>query len=91
MIWKVPKLRGIRLFTNLYFCDATVAYVYRVEGNPHYFDSGGACWSTRTPAIRAGLNDLSQSAYAAPAPKPVERAIGHPRPGYCSKIRHVGE
>jgi hypothetical protein len=45
-----------------------------------YFDSVGGCWTTRTPAIRAGLNDRSQSAYAAPAPKPVERAMGHARP-----------
>lgn len=34
----------------------------------------------RTPGILAGLNDRSQSAYAAPAPKPVERAMGHARP-----------
>lgn len=34
----------------------------------------------RVPGILAGLNDRSQSAYAAPAPKPVERAIGHARP-----------
>jgi len=30
--------------------------------------------------MRAGLKDRSQSAYAAPAPKPVERAMGHVRP-----------
>jgi len=35
---------------------------------------------TRTPGILAGLNERSQSAYAAPAPKPVDRAIGHVRP-----------
>ena len=53
----------------------------RVEGTSlSYFDSVGGCWTTRTPAIRAGLNDRSQSAYAAPAPKPVERAMGHARP-----------
>lgn len=34
----------------------------------------------RVPGILAGLNDRSQSAYAAPAPKPVDRAIGHVRP-----------
>lgn len=34
----------------------------------------------RTPGILAGLNERSQSAYAAPAPKPVERAIGHALP-----------
>jgi hypothetical protein len=34
----------------------------------------------RVPGILAGLKDRSQSAYAAPAPKPVERAIGHVRP-----------
>lgn len=46
-----------------------------------YFDSaGGCCWTMRTPAMRAGLKDRSQSAYAAPAPKPVERAMGHARP-----------
>jgi len=45
-----------------------------------YFDSAGGCWTTRTPAMRAGLKDRSQSAYAAPAPKPVERATGHARP-----------
>jgi hypothetical protein len=45
-----------------------------------YFESVGGCWTTRTPAMRAGLNDRSQSAYAAPAPKPVERAMGHARP-----------
>jgi hypothetical protein len=50
-------------------------------GGGDYFDSaGGCCWTTRTPAMRAGLKDRSQSAYAAPAPKPVERAIGHARP-----------
>ena len=45
-----------------------------------YFDSAGGCWTTRTPGMRAGLKDRSQSAYAAPAPKPVERATGHARP-----------
>ncbi len=34
----------------------------------------------RAPGILAGLNDRSQSAYAAPAPNPVDRAIGHVRP-----------
>lgn len=33
----------------------------------------------RVPETRAGLNERSQSAYAAPIPKPVERAIGHVR------------
>lgn len=51
-----------------------------VEGLEGYFDSAGGCWTTRTPAMRAGLKDRSQSAYAAPAPKPVERAMGHARP-----------
>jgi len=59
--------------------------IYRVprskeEGVGGYFDSAGGCWTTRTPAMRAGLKDRSQSAYAAPAPKPVERATGHARP-----------
>ena len=36
--------------------------------------------STLTPAILAGLNERSQSAYAAPAPKPVDSAMGHVRP-----------
>jgi len=31
----------------------------------------------RVPGILAGLNDLSQSAYAAPAPNPVDSAMGH--------------
>ena len=52
----------------------------RGEDERGYFDSVGGCWTTRTPAIRAGLNERSQSAYAAPAPKPVERAMGHARP-----------
>ena len=30
--------------------------------------------------MRAGLNERSQSAYAIPAPNPVESAIGQPRP-----------
>jgi hypothetical protein len=34
----------------------------------------------RVPGILAGLNERSQSAYAAPAPKPVDKAIGHVRP-----------
>ena len=34
----------------------------------------------RTPGILVGLNERSQSAYAAPAPKPVDRAIGQARP-----------
>jgi hypothetical protein len=34
----------------------------------------------RVPGMRAGLNERSQSAYAMPAPKPVESAIGHVRP-----------
>jgi len=58
------------------------AYYYLPKGGRDergYFDSVGGCWTTRTPAIRAGLNDRSQSAYAAPAPKPVERAMGHAR------------
>jgi hypothetical protein len=37
----------------------------------------------RVPETRAGLNERSQSAYAAPIPKPVERAIGHVRPETC--------
>lgn len=53
-----------------------------------YFDSAGGCWTTRTPAMRAGLKDRSQSAYAAPAPKPVERAMGHVRPG-AIKIHRI--
>ncbi len=32
------------------------------------------------PGILAGLKERSQSAYAAPAPKPVDNAIGHVRP-----------
>lgn len=34
----------------------------------------------RVPGILAGLNERSQSAYAAPIPKPVDRPIGHVRP-----------
>ena len=34
----------------------------------------------RVPGILAGLNERSQSAYAAPAPNPVVSAIGHARP-----------
>ena len=59
------------------------AYYYLPKGGRDergYFDSVGGCWTTRTPAMRAGLNDRSQSAYAAPAPNPVERAMGHARP-----------
>ena len=59
------------------------AYYYLPKGGRDergYFGSVGGCWTTRTPAMRAGLNDRSQSAYAAPAPKPVERAMGHARP-----------
>jgi len=37
---------------------------------------------TRVPGILAGLKDLSQSAHAAPVPKPVPRAMGHVRPGF---------
>jgi hypothetical protein len=40
----------------------------------------------RVPGIRAGLKERSQSAYAAPAPKPVERAIGHVRPVIAMKL-----
>lgn len=40
------------------------------------------------PGIRAGLNDRSQSAYAIPAPKPVESAIGHVRPGEGYSMSH---
>jgi hypothetical protein len=90
MIWKVPAQRHTTIYKSLSLrCHSSVR-LSSGRDKPHYFDSGGACWSTRTPAIRAGLNDRSQSAYAAPAPKPVERAIGHARPGYCSKIRYVG-
>jgi hypothetical protein len=66
------------------------AYYYLPKGGRDgrgYFDSVGGCWTTRTPAMRAGLNDRSQSAYAAPAPKPVERAMGHARPGI--NLRYV--
>ena len=55
-------------------------FYQKVEEWNDYFDSAGGCWTTRTPAIRAGLKERSQSAYAAPAPKPVERAMGHARP-----------
>ena len=34
----------------------------------------------RVPGTRAGLKERSQSAYAAPAPNPVESATGHVRP-----------
>jgi hypothetical protein len=34
----------------------------------------------RVPGILAGLKERSQSAYAAPAPKPVDSATGHVRP-----------
>jgi len=40
----------------------------------------------RVPGIRAGLKERSQSAYAAPAPKPVERAIGHVRPVIAKEL-----
>lgn len=50
---------------------------------PH-FASGAAVASVLgmilVPGIRAGLNDRSQSAYAAPIPNPVPSAIGHARP-----------
>jgi len=34
----------------------------------------------RVPGMRAGLKERSQSAYAAPAPNPVPKAMGHVRP-----------
>lgn len=34
----------------------------------------------RVPGILAGLKERSQSAYAAPAPNPVDSAMGHVRP-----------
>ncbi len=34
----------------------------------------------RVPGILAGLKERSQSAYAAPAPNPVDNAMGHVRP-----------
>ena len=37
------------------------------------------------PGILAGLKERSQSAYAAPAPKPVERATGQVRPNHVRK------
>ena len=50
----------------------------------------------RTPGILAGLNERSQSAYAAPAPKPVESAMGHARPANavvsnCLRITALSE
>jgi len=42
--------------------------------------SGSLCEMIRVPGILAGLNERSQSAYAAPAPKPVNSAMGHVRP-----------
>lgn len=39
----------------------------------------------RVPDILAGLNERSQSAYAAPAPKPVDNAMGHVRPGRANQ------
>lgn len=36
--------------------------------------------------MRAALKERSQSAYAAPAPKPVERAMGHVRPVILQKF-----
>lgn len=48
---------------------------------PYLLSSGvDAAEIILVPGIRAGLNDRSQSAYAAPAPNPVVSAIGHARP-----------
>ena len=49
----------------------------------------------RVPGTRAGLKERSQSAYAAPMPKPVESAMGHVRPVQCigviyRKYRKIG-
>ena len=48
-----------------------------------YLLSGAAsAWlMMRVPGMRAGLNERSQSAHAARAPNPVDRAMGHVRPG----------
>jgi len=42
--------------------------------------SSGVAGRTRVPGILAGLKERSQSAYAAPAPNPVDSAMGHVRP-----------
>lgn len=42
------------------------------------------------PGILAGLKERSQSAYAAPAPKPVDNAIGHVRPNVCIMNAQTG-
>ncbi len=44
----------------------------------------------RVPGTLAGLKERSQSAYAAPAPKPVASAMGHVRPRSTVKeVEHV--
>lgn len=42
--------------------------------------------ANRVPGTRAGLKERSQSAYAAPSPKPVDRATGQVRPNKCDMI-----
>lgn len=42
--------------------------------------------ANRVPGTRAGLKKRSQSAYAAPSPKPVDSATGHVRPNKCDMM-----
>lgn len=42
--------------------------------------------ANRVPGTRAGLKERSQSAYAAPNPKPVDSATGHVRPNKCDMM-----
>jgi len=70
---------GVQLFNHI----TTVAHAINPPLYPdqHHLLSGGALEAgiILVPGTLAGLNDLSQSAYAAPAPNPVVKAIGHVR------------
>lgn len=56
----------------------------------HFCSTFGECaagmTANRVPGTRAGLKERSQSAYAAPSPKPVDRATGQVRPNKCNLI-----
>ena len=62
----------------LLFFGRTKHQVYFFSADSGADDAGNT--TSLVPGTRAGLNDRSQSAYAAPAPNPVDNAIGHVRP-----------
>lgn len=82
-IWSIEKDHKEKCADDLHMCPFTYVLIWTHTSYPYSVAGREAAsfWeSTRVPGIRAKLKERSQSAYAPPAPKPVEKAIGHIRP-----------